>query len=48
VIKFVSDLQQVGGFPSSIKLTATTRYNWYIVESGVKQYEPNPNHRAIL
>ena len=40
VIKFVNDLQQVGGFlwvfrfPPPIKLTTT--YNWNIVESGVK------------
>ena len=37
VIKFFSDLQQVGGFlrfPPPIKLTP--RCNWNIVESGVK------------
>ena len=45
VIKFVSYLRQIGGFlrvlrfPPPIKLTA--RYNWNIVESGVKQHKPN-------
>ena len=45
VIKFVCDLQQVGGFlrvlqfPPLIKLT--TIYNWSIVEGGVKHYKPN-------
>jgi hypothetical protein len=30
-------------FPPPIKLTATSgRYNWNIVESGVKHYEPKP------
>jgi hypothetical protein len=43
VIKFVSDLRQVGGFlrtlrfPPPIKLT----YNWNIVESGVKHHKTN-------
>ena len=47
VIKFVSDLQQFGGFlwvlwfPPPIKLTAW--YNWNIVESGVKHHKPNQN-----
>jgi hypothetical protein len=42
VIKFVRDLRQVGGFlrvprfPLPIKLI--TRYNWNIVESGVKNH----------
>jgi hypothetical protein len=42
VIKFVRDLRQVGGFlrvlrfPLPIKLT--TRYNWNIVERGVKYH----------
>jgi len=46
VIKFVSDLQQVGGilcvlrFSAPIKLTA--RYNWNIAESGVNHHNPNP------
>jgi hypothetical protein len=34
VIKFVSDLWQVGGF------LRVLRYNWNIVESGVKYYNP--------
>ena len=43
VIKFVSDLRQVGGFfrvlrfPPPIKLTV---YNWNIVKSGVKYHKP--------
>ena len=47
VIKFVSDLGQVGGFlraplfPPPIKLT-TTINNWNIVESGIKHHNPNP------
>ena len=40
VIKFVSDLGQVGGFLQllqfSTPITLTARYNWNIVESGVK------------
>jgi hypothetical protein len=38
VIKFVSDLQQDGGFSP---ITSTPEYNWNIVESGVKY--PNPH-----
>jgi hypothetical protein len=43
MIKFVSDLRQVGGFlqvlwfPPPIKLTVTI-YNWNIVVSGIKQH----------
>ena len=46
VIKFVSDLQQVGSFfqvlwfPSPINWLP--RYNLYIAESGVKHHNPNP------
>ena len=46
VIKFVSDLRKVGEFlwilrfPPPIKLTAP-RYNWNIVESGVKSHQTN-------
>jgi hypothetical protein len=42
VIKFVSDLRQVGGylrFPPSIKLNAA-RYNSNIVDSGIKHHKP--------
>ena len=45
VIKFVSDLRQVGGFspstpvPPPIKLIAP-RYFWHIVESDVKHHKP--------
>jgi hypothetical protein len=41
VLKFVCDLRQVGDFlrfPPPIELT--TRYNWNIVESGVKHHNP--------
>jgi hypothetical protein len=47
VIKFVSDLWQVGGFlqvlrfPPPIKLSAMI-YNWNIVESGVKHHKTSP------
>jgi hypothetical protein len=52
MIKFESDLWQVGGFlrvfqfPPSIKLTP--RYNWNIVEGGVRHHNPNLNPIAIL
>jgi hypothetical protein len=42
VIKFVRDWSQVGGFlqfPPPLKWPP--RYNWNIVESGVKHHEPN-------
>jgi hypothetical protein len=51
VIKFVSDLRQVGGFlqllrfPPLIKLTA--RYNWNIVESGVKYHKTNKHTNKL-
>jgi hypothetical protein len=44
VMKFLSDLQQVGGFlrvlrfPPPIKLTP--QYNWNIVENCVKHHKP--------
>jgi len=46
VIKFVSDLRQVGGFfprtpYSSTNKNRPPRYNWTIVESGVKHHKPN-------
>ena len=49
VIKFFSDLQQVGGFlrvlrfPPPIKLPP--RYSWNIVESGVKHHPTNKYFR---
>jgi hypothetical protein len=51
VIKFVSDLRQVGGFwlirfPPPIKLTATI-YSWNIVESGIKHHKPNQPKQQI-
>ena len=48
VIK-VSDLRQVAGFlrvlrfPPPIKQIATIRYNWNIVESGIKHHKPKQN-----
>jgi len=46
VIKFVSDLRQVGGF---LRYTGflhqqiwPPRYNWNIVESDTKHHNPNP------
>ena len=43
VIKFVSDLRQVGGFLRIIRfpppINLTPRYNWNIVESGLKRFE---------
>jgi hypothetical protein len=39
VIKFVSDLRHVGGFLR--KLQFPPRYNWNIVESGIKHHKPN-------
>ena len=39
VIKFVSDLRQVGGFLH--QLNWPPQYNWNIVESGVKNHKPN-------
>jgi hypothetical protein len=46
VIKFVSDLRQVGGFLRvlwfSPPIKLTPQYNWNIVESDVKHHKPNP------
>jgi hypothetical protein len=45
VIKFVSDLGQVGGFLRALRflhqLNLPLRYNWNIVESGVKHHKTN-------
>jgi hypothetical protein len=45
VIKFVSDLRQVGGFVRVLwfhpPIKLTSRYNWNIVESGVKAHQAN-------
>jgi hypothetical protein len=50
VIKFVSDLWQVGGFLQILLFPPTIdwppRYNWNIVGSGVKHF--NPNHTPSL
>ena len=52
VIKFVSELQQVGGFPRvvwfplPIKLSATIWLTYF--ESGVKQYKPKPITETLL
>jgi len=55
IIKFVSDLQQIGGFlrvlcfSSPVKLTATNcQYNWIIVESDFEYHNPNPTIRYYL
>jgi hypothetical protein len=51
VIKFVSDVRQVGGFlrvlrfPAPIKLP---RYNWNIIESGVKHQNQPTNNLTML
>ena len=49
-VKFVSDLRQVSGFlwfPPPVKLTVT-RYNWNIVESGIKHHNPNLNPQPLF
>ena len=47
VIKFVSDLWQIGGFPQVLPfpppIKLTPRYNRNIVERGVKHHNLNPN-----
>ena len=54
VIKFVSDLRQVGCFLWVFHLKAffstnkTLRYNWNIVESGVKHHKPNQSRMESL
>jgi hypothetical protein len=40
VIKFFSDLQQVSGFLWVFQIPP--RYNWNIVESGIKHHNTNP------
>jgi hypothetical protein len=45
VIKFVSDLWQVSGFLRVLRFLPSNkmqRYNWNIVESGIKHHNPNP------
>jgi hypothetical protein len=44
VIKFVSNLWQVGGFPLVLPVSSTnsTDPHWNIVESGVKHHQHNP------
>jgi len=39
VIKFVSDLRQVSGFLWVVQFPP--RYNWNIVESGIKHHQTN-------
>ena len=46
VIKIVCGFLRALQFPPPIKLTAT-KYNWNIVESGVKHHNPNPKHMHI-
>ena len=38
MIKFVSDLRQVGGFLQVLQFLP--RYNWNIVENGIKYHKP--------
>jgi len=40
--KFISDLQKVDGFPRVFRFPPSIppRYNWNIVESGVKHHNP--------
>ena len=49
VIKFVSDLQQFGGFLRALRfpppINWPTRYNWNIVESGVKYNNLQPERK---
>ena len=48
VIKFASDLRQVGGFLRVLRFPPKKnwpqRYIWNIVESGVKQHQPNKHY----
>jgi len=42
VIKFVSDLQQVGGFPTFLhQYNWPWQYNWNIIESAAKHHKSN-------
>ena len=46
VIMFVSDLRQVGGFLRVLRQwNWPPRYNWNIVESGVKHHQTNIKHQ---
>jgi hypothetical protein len=38
VINFVGDLRQIGGFLWVYRFPPPLRYNWYIVESGIKHH----------
>ena len=42
VIKFVSDLRQVGGFLRVLWLPPPIKTDWNIVESGVKHHNHQP------
>ena len=46
VIKFVSDLRQVGGF-LRVLWFPPPRYNWNIVESGPKHHKPNQKRQKL-
>jgi hypothetical protein len=52
VIKFVSDFRQVGDFLRYSgyfhQKNWPPRYNWNIVESGVKQHNPYPYYHDVL
>jgi len=47
VIKFVSDLRQVGGFPRVLWFPPSKTLT-NIVESGVKHYNSNPYNKKTL
>jgi hypothetical protein len=40
-VKFVSDLRQVSCF------LRVLRYNWHIIESGIKHHRPKPNTSMV-
>ena len=46
VIKFVSDLRQVGGFLHQCNLPP--RYSWNIVESGIKHHQENNQTNKLI
>ena len=53
VVKFVSGLWQVRGFPPSTPISSTNkpdrkRYSWNIVESGAKHHNPNQDLTNVV
>ena len=53
-IRFLHTTHREGGsrriiwFPPLIKLTVTQRYQWNIVESGVKHHKPYPHNEVLI